>query len=841
MSGWRAALRLARRSVRRSLGRSVLTAAMIAVPVAGVTVADGLVRTITDRDVDLTSFMGIADLRVDVHNRKAFDVDPLLPEGSRVVPISPRYWEHSLRLMQGERMVRTRLDVVVLGDPMTAHLARVESGRLPEADDEVLLTRALAERLGVLDGDTVRPGTTLTTDTGATATVTGLAVEPYCLRCEGIVVSPGSVLEDAMHDGSLVPLGYLVDLPDGTDAAAVARAWPVGGSTVTTRESFVDLTPFADYLGDAAAGPLVILAVLGLVVVVTGAAAAFAVGARRQVRDLGLVVADGGDGRHVRRIVLAQGLVLGVVGAASGLVLGAAVTVLGVPLWQRITGQLVEDLRFGWPELAGLAAVGVAASVTAAAVPAFGVARMAPVDALTGRFRAAAPPSRGPVAGLLLAIGGVACVLAAGLLGRDRSAAVDRAVPLAGMVVGGLAALIGLVLVLPALLAAVGRFGTRLPLSGRLAVRDAVRHRHRTVAAAVAVMISVAAVVATAFVLAGRPAPARSMPENTMFAMLDPLSKYGDVGGQRQLAKAMADMSSAVPGTATRAVALATAYPDEPGHPPVLADARHPAPETGCGSAAATIGTELLPLHTGGAPDAGIRAAMAAGKVVVFDPCLVSPEGTVTFTVNLPAPVELPAYLSGRSPGHYTYYDQLPTAFVSEETAARLGWQSFADAALVTYPASATEADIEAIRTAAEDAGVDTIVSSGADTDANLPFVLAVIAGLVALLGSGAVVALSAADGRADLATLAALGAQPWRRRVIAGAQAFVVSGLGAVTGVVLGGGVGFAAVPVSGGVGLTVPWEPVLVAGVAVPLAAVLAAMACTSGRLPMIQRRQS
>ncbi len=76
MSGWGPALRIARRSVRRSLGRSILTAAMIAVPVAGVTVADGIVRTTTDRDVDVTRAMGTADLRVDVHDRE--EIDPTL-------------------------------------------------------------------------------------------------------------------------------------------------------------------------------------------------------------------------------------------------------------------------------------------------------------------------------------------------------------------------------------------------------------------------------------------------------------------------------------------------------------------------------------------------------------------------------------------------------------------------------------------------------------------------------------------------------------------------------------------------------------------------------------------
>lgn len=840
MSGWRAALRIARRSVRRSIGRSFLIAALIAVPVAGVTVADGIVRTMIDRDADLRRAMGIADLRVDVVDREPFDVEPLLPEGSRVVPLSTGYYQNSVRVVQGERIVRTRLDVVVLGDPMTAHIARVESGRLPKGDDEVLLTRSLAERLRVLDGDTVRAGTTLTTDTGASARVTGLAVEPSCLRCDGIVASPGSVIESAMHDGSLLPVGYLVDLPEGVDAVAVARGWSTGRADVLARESFVDGSPFAGYVGDALSGPVAILAGLGLVVVVVSAAAAFAVGARRQVRELGRVVAEGGDSRHVRRIVLAQGLVLGVLGAASGLVLGAAVTVLGVPLWERMTGQLLEDLRFGWRELAGIAVVGVIASVAAAAVPAFGMARMTPVDALAGRFRAAPPHTGFPVAGLLLATGGVACAVAAGLQGRDQPAT-DQALPFAGMVAGGLATVAGLVLVLPALLAAIGRLGTRLPLSGRLAVRDAVRHRHRTSVAVVAVTVTVAAVVVTAFVLAGRPEAKRGTPEHTMIAQLDPIGMYRVDGGQEQLRKAVADMDAAVPGTVAREVRLVTARQEGAGSAPILAAAHGSGAAPGCWSGMVATGAGLVDLYAGRAPDDGIRAALADGKAVVFDACLVGPSGTVTFTDNLPAPVELPAYLASRAPVHHDYFGMVPTTFVSEETAARLGWQTYSTTGVVAFPATATEDDIAALQAAADDAGVDAFVENTTDKAANLPFLLAVLAGLIALLGSGMVVALSAADGRSDLATLAALGAQPWRRRTIVGAQAFVVSGLGAAAGVVLGCGVGFAAVPVSGGAGFAVPWEPALLTGVAVPLVAVVVAMAVTPGRLPMIQRRQS
>jgi putative ABC transport system permease protein len=46
------------------------------------------------------------------------------------------------------------------------------------------------------------------------------------------------------------------------------------------------------------------------------------VGARRQVRTLGLVAASGGEPKDVKRIVLAEGVVLGFLGALIGAALG---------------------------------------------------------------------------------------------------------------------------------------------------------------------------------------------------------------------------------------------------------------------------------------------------------------------------------------------------------------------------------------------------------------------------------------------------------------------------------------------------------------------------------------
>jgi putative ABC transport system permease protein len=833
--------------VRRDLARSFLIIALIALPVAGVTVADGIVRTVSDRDVDVARDMGTADVRVNVAGRKAHDVTRFLPEGSRAVPLGARYIDGSLRLAVGDRLVRTKLDLVVVGDPLTRHLARLSAGRLPDRPGEALVTRPLAEKLGLLDGERLRAGATLTPVDGPEVAVTGLAEVPYYLDRDAVVARPGSLFQGAMLAGSPHPLGYLVDLPAGVDAEELAREWPDPDSTVVTRESFVDATPVGGYLLDAVGEPVALFAGLGLVGIVLVAGAAFAVGARRQVRELGLVAANGGTARHVWRIMLAQGLVLGVLGAATGLVAGAAATVLGTPLWERMTGQLFEDLRFGWGELVVAAAVGVLASVAAAVVPAFGVARMAPVDALAGRFRAAPPRARLSMLGVVLLAVGVFCVVGAGVVGRDWVAAyearvaqggdyafpVDLSLITDGILAGAVLAVAGLTLVAPAVLAAVGRLGGRLPLSGRLAVRDAVRHRRRTVAAVVAVMITVTGSVAVAFVLGAQASVStRSLPDDVVLAQRDAVSMVRGDDRSGELEKGARFMTAAVPGAVAREVTMVTQGPEG-----AWSVAMYLTGTENCAGTHLGVGDPgLIELSTGRPPDAEARSALAAGRVVVFDECLLTPTGTVRFELNLDEPVELPAHLAtGTGPSS----PDLPGAFLSEEAVAERGWGTYATSVAVRHPAGA---DLDALHAAAADAGLDTTVDvTLSDQVTALYLGLAGVTALVALLCAGVTVGLSAAESRADLATLAALGAQPRRRRTLAGAQALVITVLGTLAGLVLGACVGYAAIPTTGLLVFAVPWEHLVLTAVGVPLLASAAAVLTTRSRLPMIVRRQS
>jgi putative ABC transport system permease protein len=131
------------------------------------------------------------------------------------------------------------------------------------------------------------------------------------------------------------------------------------------------------------------------------------------------------------------------------------------------------------------------------------------------------------------------------------------------------------------------------------------------------------------------------------------------------------------------------------------------------------------------------------------------------------------------------------------------------------------------------------------------PRLLLLIAASVAItLGAAGVgTGLAAADSRADLSTLAAVGASPRVRRGLSLSQSGVIAGLGSVLGALAGLGAAVAVItalnqsddilwPGPGPLPIVPPWLALLVALVITPLVAILGAGLFTRSRLP-IERR--
>ena len=913
MSSWRPALRIARRTVLRSRGRSLLIAILVALPVAGATYADVIARTFDSRERDVRNMIGSADAAVTVapaerlrgydprwlvqpsrpagkrRDPEKVDVAALLPAATRIVPM-PR--QDTVALTRGEGVVRTRVIVGDVAEPLHRHALRLDSGRPPGAT-EVLVSRRLAERLRLLDDGRLRPGSKVALVNGPSAAVSGILREPSCLSCEVLAAPPGSTVQRATGadrepsyyaHGATDPT-YLVDLPPGADVDALGGALAARGIAVTTRAALLD--PVSGELGESMPtleelrvwALIALIAGLGLLEVVLLAGTAFAVGARRQVRELGLVAASGGGPRDVRRIVLAQGLVLGALGAALGVAAGFAVAIGGRPLWERLADSEIAGWAFGPAEIAAAALVGLLSGLAAAVLPAIGAGRMRPVNALAGRFRATSRARRrGVHAGVVLLVAGAAC----GLLG-DRLLADDFAryvrdladvqrtggyasapsptIPLALIVGGAALALVGVVLLAPALIGAFARLGSRLPLSARLAVRDAERHRHRTGPATGAIVVAVTGSVVLAFILAGafradelRYPP--QLPPNTLSVMRGDNSTQGMLhAAGRAAAQLPAAQRHAVQVPLGPAPPARELLPDEDAsHARALhveqqhEECQRAAPDRSCGvyvevgrdGGVAVAGDDRTArLLAGPGFDAAARRALASGKALVFADVMIDGAGRASIRSGRQGAraVRVPAHLVRSDHA----YQALPAAIVSPATARAHGWDVQTDSVLVTYDRRATRDDVDAAVTAALDAGAGVASDDADRPPENLALLLvALAAGFVTLVGVAISVALSAAEGRADLATLAAVGAPPGRRRLLVANQALLVGGLGCLLGVVLGTFIAFTARATTGSPDFVVPWGNVVGTAVGVPLLAALVAAACTRSRLPLVRRAE-
>ncbi|HST65706.1 MAG TPA: FtsX-like permease family protein, partial [Mycobacteriales bacterium] len=552
-------------------------------------------------------------------------------------------------------------------------------------------------------------------------------------------------------------------------------------------------------------------------------------------------------------MLLAQGAVLGVVGAAAGLVLGVLAVVAGRPLLERLLDLDLGALVVSPRDLSIAAAAGVVAGVAAAVVPAWSASRVPVVAALAGRL---GQPGRGrsmpATAATVLAVGGLVLAGVTSWLWAQqrRTGAGSSLIYPLGLLAGFGLTMVALTVLAPSLVGLAGRLGGRLSLTGRLALRDAARHRHRTGPAVGAVMVAVAGSVAVAFAVASYDQRDREqytpiLPAGWATVYLDSGFGPGSVSGSASTSVSAsgfgssADELAAVRSAATElpvtaVTPIATAQiPGQAGTYPGSVSA--PVPPAGCrtstgreayGEAAVAVGTPTARLVTGAGADAA-AAALAAGRTVVTQPCLLR-DGAVTLHVYGPVSMTDPAatasertvrvpavVVAPQLPG-----DGLPQVVLSDAAARTIGAVGSANQVVLATSRVPTAAEEDRARTALGPLAPTLQIERGYGAP-YLPGFVALIggAGLVTLAGVAISVTLSAAEGRADLATLAAIGAPARRRRGLAMAQAALVAGLGVGLGVLLGAVIGLTIMSGLDGYPLVVPWSTVLVVGVGVPV----------------------
>jgi putative ABC transport system permease protein len=343
--------------------------------------------------------------------------------------------------------------------PFSQPMLQLLSGHYPTTAGQVALTPGLASELGLRIGGTFHGG-------GVARQVVGIVQNPQSLLDEFALVIPGQVKN---------PTGGVTALFDapGMDPASL-------GQNVSTPATIANRNPLNPETLSLAG------VTLGMLLIALVAIGGFTVLAQRRLRSLGMLAATGATTKHVRLVVLTNGVVVGVAGAVIGTVLGIAGWLAYRPSLEQSSHHLIRPWSLPWLVVAFAIVLSIVATFLAASRPARSVTRVPIVAALSGR---PAPPRkvhRSAIPGIVL------FVIAFLLLGY--SGGTDNGVGKGGtpeLVLGLIALIPAVILLAPFFLAVLARVAGHAPLAIRLALRDLSRYRARSGSAMAAISIGV--------------------------------------------------------------------------------------------------------------------------------------------------------------------------------------------------------------------------------------------------------------------------------------------------------------------------------------------------------------
>ncbi|MFF4228853.1 FtsX-like permease family protein [Streptomyces sp. NPDC001820] len=866
---WRAAIRIARRDAWRSKGRSFLVLAMIALPILGVSAADLTLRSAElSTEQSLERSLGAADARFtdpgmggvplmqtpDANSSTPvgdFENKPY-PEGrtdvSKVLPANAKSLTDALgsgKLRTAHGLLNTEIRELKASDPMAKGIMVVDQGRLPQKADEVAATTHFLQTSGLKVGSKLAAR-----GLDREYKIVGAYELPDTLDTDQVNALPGAFLvplDKALEKAGLpvteASTTHLVSIPGGFTWNMVKEA-NAKGVTVNSRAVALDPPAKSDVpiyqqegwgqYEESTAAKAAALAAVGTVVglamleICLLAGPAFAVGARRSRRQLGLVGANGGDRRHIRAIVLSGGLVIGAAAAVVGTVLGLLLTFALQPLLEDYMGARFGSFDIRPLELLGIGLLAVFTGLMAAIVPAITSSRQSVLASLTGR-RGVRKSSRG-----LTVVGLIAVALGAttALYG---SVMTDQFIIVAG---GSAVAELGVVALTPALVGLFGRTGRILPLSPRLALRDAVRNRGRTAPAVAAVLAAVAGTVAVATYAASDDAQGRStyeasLPHGAVSVTLDeaggrdvpavratvqkmlPIDLRADVD-RISVGKTNCSMYGGGEGCGRYEVVVPEAnqcplWKTDPAHPDEdpsskfsKAERRKLAEDWRCkelsGGSSVDGGVlvgDAKVLKVLAIDDAAAEKALAAGQIVSFDKRNVDAKGKIGIRLitdpkkadeaadkGKEAPGEIKTFTAHQVSGEPNSYGVamiLPPAAAKSAGVNTVPFGAYYSTDKMPSSEQRQRLDGELDKTGSD---VNLHVEEGYTSENNIILLaLTVFAGLITIGAAGIATGLAQADAEADLKTLAAVGAPPRVRRTLSGFQCGVVAAMGVVLG----------------------------------------------------------
>jgi putative ABC transport system permease protein len=349
------------------------------------------------------------------------------------------------------------------GQPLLA----LVSGHFPTKASEVAVTAGVASDFNLKVGSEWR-------ELGVTRRVVGTVENPKNLLDEFALVMPGQVATPTQ-------VTVLFDAPVGGKSSL--------GSNVITPASIAQ----SNVLNPETIS--IVLVTMAMLLIALVAIAGFTVIAQRRLKSIGMLGALGATDEHIRLVVRANGVFVGLVGAVVGFVVGFLAWLAYRPILESSAHHVVGVFQLPWVVIVVAVVLAVAAAFFASTRPARAMTRISTVSALAGR---PAPPKqlrRSAVPGIVCAIAAFFLLGAAGATGGNGGGVGEIAL-------GFVALTASVVLLSPFLLSVLDRLSRRAPLAIRMAMRDLARYRARSGSAlgaiSVGVLIAMVVIIASA-------------------------------------------------------------------------------------------------------------------------------------------------------------------------------------------------------------------------------------------------------------------------------------------------------------------------------------------------------
>ncbi|MFJ3307720.1 ABC transporter permease [Streptomyces sp. NPDC086549] len=374
---------------------------------------------------------------------------------------------------------------------------KLTSGHAPSGAGEALLDADTADKKHVRIGDTLtvqaQPGTFKVKVVGiATFTTTNpgaalVFLDPAVAAREllGAAGKATSISVDAAKGVTDDVLKRRVGQAVGTGAYELKTADEQAKSDAADLGGFLDVIKYV-MLGFAGIAVLV-----GIFLIVN----TFSMLIAQRTRELGLLRALGADRRQVRRSVLTEAVLLGLVGSTLGLAAGIGLAFGLIRLMSAFGMNLkATEMVIGWPTPVAAYVVGVGVTFVAAYLPARRAATVSPMAALADAEIAGVgrPLKTRAIVGSVVGAAGAAALAGCAAATRTGSAASLLGL---GVVLTLIATVIaGPLLVRPVIRVLGAAFPALFGSVGRMSQRNALRNPRRTGATAAALMVGLALV-----------------------------------------------------------------------------------------------------------------------------------------------------------------------------------------------------------------------------------------------------------------------------------------------------------------------------------------------------------